>query len=133
MQETDVLQHEVKRLELERLQLSEEVQFRNDLEKGYAKRSAEQQTRLKTLKARSSALEQSMQQVLSQTAAQQKEWARKHARQMEDAALETTALKKLAIAQSKENRRLRGLAQEVLMQRNDVERFLLSSIYSVPQ
>ena len=133
MQETDVLQHEVRKLELERLQLSEEVQFRDDLERGYVKRNAEQQTRLKTLKERSSALEQSMRQVLVQTSAQQKEWARKYARQMEDAALERTALKKLAIVQSKENRRLRRLAQEVLVQRSDVERFLLSSIYSVLQ
>ena len=133
MQETDVLQHEVRKLELERLQLSEEVQFRDDLERGYVKRNAEQQTRLKTLKERSSALEQSMRQVLVQTSAQQKEWARKYARQMEDAALERTALKKLAIVQSKENRRLRCLAQEVLVQRSDVERFLLSSIYSVLQ
>lgn len=121
----------MRQLEIERRRLLEELQFRSDLEDGYAKRGAQQGAQLKVARSRSIALEESMKHLMRNTARQHQEWAQQHQRQMEDAALEIDALKKLVVAKGKENVALRRTAQEVLLQRSDVEKFLLSSIYMV--
>ena len=131
MQETTQLRHEVRQLDAERRRLGEEVQFRNDLEDGYAKRGAQQEMRLKALRSRASSLEKSLQNLVGESSKKLNECTRKYERRLEDARLEVTALKKLVVQKSKENASLRRVAQEVLLQRNDVERFLLSSIYAV--
>lgn len=63
VQETDVLQAEVKLLETERTRLLREVTLKSQLEEGYAKKGAQQNVAIKEASTRISVLEQSLQQV----------------------------------------------------------------------
>lgn len=51
--------------------------------------------------------------------------------QIADAAAETEALRRLVKLKTRELKNIRRLAQEVLLQRSDVETFLLSSLHMV--
>lgn len=118
-------------MERERLRLTEEVQYRRDLEDGFARRGAEQGIRLKAAQSRSNHLEQNLKQVLIESSNQKQDTERRFKRQIADAMLEISALKNLVMVKAKENATLRAAAQDVLLQRNDVERFLVSSIHIV--
>jgi F0F1-type ATP synthase membrane subunit b/b' len=131
VQETDVLTHEVKILEAERQRLTREVALKNELEGGYAKRGAQQAGVIKEAQGKILALDASMQQLMEDFENERVGILRTTQSQVSDAQAEAEALRRLVKLKTRELKNVRRLAQEVLLQRSDVEAFLLSSLHTV--
>ncbi|KAG2495412.1 hypothetical protein HYH03_006360 [Edaphochlamys debaryana] len=156
VQETEALQSEVRVLEESRSRLSREVALKTDLEAGYAARGARQAGALREAQARITALEGSLQQVggwgegvggagggnggalegsLQQVVTdfdrERQASAKAAAAALTDVQAEAEALRRLVKLKTRELKNVRRLAQEVLLQRSDVEAFLLSSLHAV--
>ena len=131
MNETDVLQHEVKILEADRARLIREVALKSELEEGYAKRGAKQSMAIKEAQSKIMTQEQSMQELMQGFERDKMALMRTTQSQLADAAAEAEALKRLVKLKTHELKSVRKLAQEVLLQRSDVETFLLSSLHMI--
>ncbi|GAX85577.1 hypothetical protein CEUSTIGMA_g12992.t1 [Chlamydomonas eustigma] len=131
VQETDVLQHEVRILEEERGRLMREVSLKSELESGYAKRGAKQSMAIKEAQAKIASLDQSMQQLMQEFDKERQAIMKNTQSQISDAQAEAEALRRLVKLKTRELKNVRRLAQEVLLQRSDVETFLLSSLHLV--
>jgi len=131
VQETDVLQKEVRILEEERGRLMREVGLKAELEGQYAKRGAQQNTAIKEAQAKISSLEASLQQLMSDFEKERHSLVKATQGQVGDAQSEAEALRRLVKLKTRELKNVRRLAQEVLLQRSDVETFLLSSLHQV--
>ncbi|KAL6746692.1 flagellar/basal body protein [Haematococcus lacustris] len=131
VQETDALQQEVRILEEERGRLMREVSLKAELEEGYAKRSARQASALREAGSKVSLLEGSLAQVMAEAERDRQALLRHSAAQVEEARAEGEALRRLIKLKTRELKNVRRLAQEVLLQRSDVETFLLSSLHLV--
>ncbi|KXZ47560.1 hypothetical protein GPECTOR_34g719 [Gonium pectorale] len=131
VQETEALQAEVRVLEDARARLTREVGLKTDLEAGYAQRGARQAAAIKEAQARISSLEGSLQQVLQDFDRERQASAKAAAAALADVQAETEALRRLVKLKTRELKNVRRLAQEVLLQRSDVEAFLLSSLHAV--
>ncbi|GLC47469.1 hypothetical protein PLESTB_000133900 [Pleodorina starrii] len=131
VQETEALQAEVRVLEESRARLTREVGIKTDIEAGYAQRGARQAAALKEAGARISALEGSLQQVVQDFDRERQAAAKAAAAALADVQAEAEALRRLVKLKTRELKNVRRLAQEVLLQRSDVEAFLLSSLHAV--
>ncbi|KAG2441078.1 hypothetical protein HXX76_003931 [Chlamydomonas incerta] len=131
VQETEALQAEVRVLEESRARLTREVGLKTDLEAGYAQRGARQAVALKDAQSRITALENSLQQVVSDFDRERQANAKATAAALADVQAESEALRRLVKLKTRELKNVRRLAQEVLLQRSDVEAFLLSSLHAV--
>ncbi|MEW5297752.1 MAG: hypothetical protein WDW36_000936 [Sanguina aurantia] len=131
VQETDVLQAEVRILKDERGRLSRELQLKVDLEQGYAQRGARQGMAIRDAAAKIIALEGSLQMVLAGFEQERASLGKAHVGAMAEVAAECDALRRLVKLKSRELKSIRRLAHEVLLQRSDVECFLLSSLHQV--
>ncbi|KAG2495413.1 hypothetical protein HYH03_006360 [Edaphochlamys debaryana] len=131
VQETEALQSEVRVLEESRSRLSREVALKTDLEAGYAARGARQAGALREAQARITALEGSLQQVVTDFDRERQASAKAAAAALTDVQAEAEALRRLVKLKTRELKNVRRLAQEVLLQRSDVEAFLLSSLHAV--
>ena len=118
-------------LEDDRKRLQREVYLKCELEKGFAKRGAMQSQQIKEAHSKISSLETSLQDVIHNMSNQKEDIVKRAAAQIEDAKTEAEGLRRLVKLKSREVRNIRRLAQEVLMQRSDVETFLLSSLQTV--
>ncbi|GLI63274.1 hypothetical protein VaNZ11_006179 [Volvox africanus] len=131
VQETEALQAEVRVLEEARARLTREVGLKTDIEAGYAQRGARQAAALKESQARISALENSLQQVVQDFDRERQASTKAAAAALADVQAEAEALRRLVKLKTRELKNVRRLAQEVLLQRSDVEAFLLSSLHAV--
>eukprot|EP00197_Chlamydomonas_leiostraca_P014815 CAMPEP_0202874320 /NCGR_PEP_ID=MMETSP1391-20130828/25171_1 /ASSEMBLY_ACC=CAM_ASM_000867 /TAXON_ID=1034604 /ORGANISM="Chlamydomonas leiostraca, Strain SAG 11-49" /LENGTH=436 /DNA_ID=CAMNT_0049555731 /DNA_START=78 /DNA_END=1384 /DNA_ORIENTATION=+ len=131
VQETDVLQQEVRLLEEERARLAREVSLKTELEVGYAKRGARQASGLKEAQSKIATLEGSLAQIMADSERERQALLANTATQVAEARAEGEALRRLVKLKTRELKNVRRLAQEVLLQRSDVETFLLSSLHTV--
>lgn len=131
VQETDVLQSEVRVLEDDRSRLLREVTLKSELEEGYAKRGAKQQQAIKEAQSKIASLEESLQQVIQEFEKERVAIRAQRDTTVAEANQEAEALRRLVALKTRELKNVRRLAQEVLMQRSDVETFLLSSLHQV--
>lgn len=115
----------------ERLRLSKELEFRVGLEEGFAERNARQRVQLRATQSKSESLEESMKQLVVNMTKIDEERKRKNDSQVKDLKLEAEALRKMIKAKNRECLTLRHLSQRILIQRKEVERFLLTSIHLV--
>lgn len=129
VQETDMLQQEVRLLEEERNRLTREVVLKSELEEGYAKRGAQQAITIKDAQSKVVTLEHSLQQVIQDFERERQAIQRTTQSQIADSQAESEALRRLVKLKTRELKNIRRLAQEVLLQRSDVETFLLSSLH----
>eukprot|EP00210_Caulerpa_lentillifera_P000691 g668.t1 len=130
-QETMALHRELRISEEERLRLNKEVELRMGLEEGYAERNARQGIQLRASQTKSESLEKSMKQLVVNMTKISEERQLRNERLVEDLKLETEALRKLIKSKNRECLTLRQLAQQILTQRKEVERFLITSIQMV--
>ncbi|KAF6252093.1 flagellar/basal body protein [Scenedesmus sp. NREL 46B-D3] len=129
--ESNALQAELKLLQAERGTLSREVALKQQLELGWAARAGQQAAALKQAQAKAATLEQSLQQVLSDFARERAGVVARAQAQVTAAGGEVDALRRLLRLKGRELQQLRRLAQQVLLQRTEVEIFLLSSLHQV--
>eukprot|EP00955_Chlamydomonas_euryale_P111011 366031-Chlamydomonas_euryale.AAC.15 len=131
VQETDALQGEVRILEQERQRLMREVALKAELEGGFAKRGAQQHMVIKEAHSKIHALDASMQQLMADFEKERQALAKTTGAQVAEACAQADALRRLVKLKTRELKNVRRLAQEVLLQRSDVESFLLSSLHHV--
>mmetsp|Transcript_7946 Transcript_7946/g.21214 ORF Transcript_7946/g.21214 Transcript_7946/m.21214 type:complete len:473 (+) Transcript_7946:53-1471(+) len=131
VQETDMLQGEVRLLEQERARLTREVKLKTELEEGYAKRGAKQAAAIKESAMKIATLEGSLGQVMEDAERERLALLQATHAQVSEAHAEMDALRRLVKLKTRELKNTRRLAQEVLLQRSDVETFLLSSLHLV--
>ncbi|KAI8465996.1 MAG: hypothetical protein J3K34DRAFT_74210 [Monoraphidium minutum] len=133
VQESDVLQSEVRLLEAERRRLLRELGLKAELEEGYARRGAAQGAALKQAQGRVAALEASVAQLLADFQAEKSDVLRQAEAQAAEGRDESEALRRLLRLKARELKALGRLAQEALLQRSEVEIFLISSLHQVRQ
>ncbi|GMH39630.1 hypothetical protein BSKO_07528 [Bryopsis sp. KO-2023] len=131
IEQSDELQQEVEMLEEARDRLQREVDLKCELEKGFASRGARQSQQVKDAQTKIGSLESSLQELLKDMARQKDEIEKRAHAEVEDAKAEVEGLRRLVKLKSRELKNIRRLAQEVLLQRSDVECFLLSSLQTV--
>lgn len=131
VQESDALHAEVRLLTCERALLNRELSVKTDMEASLALRAGQQAAALKEAQAKTASLEQSLAQVLSDFAAERVSVVASAASQVQAAQDEVDGLRRLLRLKGRELQQLRQLAQEVLLQRSEVEVFLLSSLHHV--
>lgn len=131
MKETDTLQSEVKILEEDRSRLMREMAIKTEMEEGFAKRGAKQGMVIKEAQAKIRNLEGSLQALSQQSKEERQALLQQTQHQLIDAKAEGEALRKLVKIRTRELKNIRRLAHEVLLQRSDVEIFLMSSLHQV--
>jgi len=131
VQETDELQHSKRILEEEKKKLDRELGLKKEMEDRYAKRSAQQALEIREFKDKVNALEKSLTQVVADMERERKILNEQSANNIDEATSEKEGLKRLVKLKTQELKNIRKLAQEVLVQRSDVESFLVSSLYQV--
>eukprot|EP00878_Enallax_costatus_P020445 GHUV01021618.1.p1 GENE.GHUV01021618.1~~GHUV01021618.1.p1 ORF type:complete len:529 (+),score=207.60 GHUV01021618.1:406-1992(+) len=131
VQESDALQSEVKLLQVDRARLAREVSLKQQLEEGWAQRAGQQAATLKEAQLKISTLEKSLQQVMADFAAERAGVVARAQAQVTASSSEVDALRRLLRLKGRELQQLRRLGQEVLLQRTEVEIFLLSSLHQV--
>ncbi|KAF8055841.1 MOV10L1 [Scenedesmus sp. PABB004] len=127
--ESDALQGELKLLAADRGRVARELALKQELEAGWAARAGQQAAALKEAQARAAALEASLAQLLADFAQERAAVVARAQGQVTAAAGEVHALRRLLRLKGRELARLRRLGQEALLQRTEVETFLLSSLH----
>ncbi|DBB12993.1 hypothetical protein WJX82_004975 [Trebouxia sp. C0006] len=125
------LDAEVKRLSSERQRLASEVQMKREMEQQYAKRCTLQAREGREGQQKIAALERSLQQVLADFDAERQMLLQNSGQQLAEAQAESNSLKRLIKLKTQELKNIRRLSHEVLLQRSDVETFLVSSLKQV--
>ncbi|KAK9829645.1 hypothetical protein WJX72_007066 [[Myrmecia] bisecta] len=131
IQETEELSSEVQILDAERQRLFREVQIKTEMEKQYAKRGTWQAREIREANDKVASLELSLGQVMKDFAAERQRLIHQTTKKLEEAETERAALRRLIKLKTRELKNIRRLAHEVLMQRGDVETFLISSLKHV--
>ncbi|PSC76586.1 flagellar basal body [Micractinium conductrix] len=130
-QEAEELQREMQALEGERAALLRDAALAGEMEAQYAKRGTLQAREIRDQKSKISTLEKGLARMAADFEAEKAALQAGLRAQLADAAAEQHALRRLLQVRTKELRQVRRLAQEVLLQRSDVEAFLVSSIQQV--
>lgn len=131
IQETDELQTEMRTIEDERVKLQRELNLKVEIEEQYAKRGAKQAKEIKDGYAKVSSLEQSLSTLMADFQREREAITQRALAQIAEAEQEQEALRRLVKLKSRELKNIRRLAHEVLLQRSDVEIFLVSALKQV--
>ncbi|KAL4434248.1 hypothetical protein ABPG75_000689 [Micractinium tetrahymenae] len=130
-QEAEELQREMKALESERAALLRDAELAGEMEAQYAKRGTLQAREIRDQKSKITSLEKGLARMAAEFESEKAALEAGLRAQLADAAAEQNALRRLLQVRTKELRQVRRLAQEVLLQRSEVEAFLVSSIQQV--
>ncbi|KAL3138080.1 hypothetical protein ABBQ38_005310 [Trebouxia sp. C0009 RCD-2024] len=125
------LDAEVKKLTAERQRLATEVQMKREMEQQYAKRCTLQAREGREGQQKIASLERSLQQVLTDIDTERQMLMQKSQQQLAQAEAESNSLRLSLKLKTRELKNIRRLAHEVLLQRSDVETFLVSSLKEV--
>ncbi|KAL4860135.1 Basal body-orientation factor 1 [Chlorella vulgaris] len=130
-QEAEELQREMKALDSERAALLRDVRLKEEMEALYAKRGTLQAREICAAHSKIGTLERGLAQMAADYELEKAELEQQLRAQLADAANEQDGLRRLLRLRTRELRHLRHLAQEVLLQRSDVEAFLVAGIQQV--
>ncbi|GAB4816705.1 hypothetical protein N2152v2_003751 [Parachlorella kessleri] len=130
-QEAEELNRDMKALEAQKARLLRDVKLRDEMEHQYALRGTLQAREIKDAASKISSLEKGMAVMALAFEQEKQQLVRELRTQLAEALTEQTTLRRLLKLRTKELNHVRGLAHEVLLQRTDVESFLLSSIQHV--
>eukprot|EP00887_Chlorella_sp_A99_P000647 scaffold5.g647.t1 len=130
-EEADELQKQMRALESERSGLLRDVRLKEELEQQYARRGTLQAREIRDAKSKISTLERGMVELATAHEQEKAVLSQELRAQLAEAVGEQASLRRLLRLRTTELHRVRRLAQEVLLQRSDVESFLISSILHV--
>lgn len=128
VQETSVLQKDKKNLEEENRVLTRELDIKREAEQGYAKRGSKQAQELKDTQKKISSLEKSLLQTVEEIKIEKEAMTKKSVQEKKTLEQERESLKRLLELKTRELKNIRKLAREVLVQRSNIETFLISSL-----
>eukprot|EP00873_Tetraselmis_striata_P041509 jgi/Tetstr1/461773/TSEL_006861.t1 len=131
IQETDELQAEMRTTEDERVKLQRELNLKMEIEEQYAKRGAKQAKEIKDGQQKVYSLEQSLSTLMTDFQREREAITQRALAQIAESEQEQEALRRLVKLKSRELKNIRRLAHEVLLQRSDVESFLVSALKQV--
>ena len=131
VQETSVLQRNKKRLEEENRVLTRELDIKKEAEQEYAKRGLKQAQELKDTSKKIQMLEKSLSQTVDELKGEKETLRKKGEKERRELQSEIEMCRRALKLKTRELKNIRKLAREVLMQRSNVENFLISSLTAV--
>ncbi|QDZ23483.1 basal body-orientation factor [Chloropicon primus] len=131
VQETSILQRDKKRLEEENKVLTRELDIKNEAEQEYAKRGLKQAQELKDTSKKIQMLEKSLSQSIDEMKGEKDTLRKKGEKEKRELQSELEMSRRALKLKTRELKNIRKLAREVLMQRSNVENFLISSLTTV--
>ena len=129
--ETDELQRARDSLLEEKKRLAREVDIKGEMEAQFAKRGSRQAKEISAANAKIRALERSLGQLTREFAREREALASKRKAEAANTQTELDDLRRLVSLKSRELKKIRRIANEVVRQRSDVERFLVDSLDAV--
>ena len=123
-QQNDVLRQQVKQLQLE-------VSLVQQKDEEFAKRGLRQTKQIRDMEAKNRSLERGLAQALRNAEVERAGWVSKHEQEVETARKEADTLRRTLTLQTQELKKIKALAQAIVEQRNDVERFFLEALDAV--
>ena len=131
VQETSILQRDKKRLEEENKVLNRELDIKKEAEQEYAKRGLKQAQELKDTSKKIHMLEKSLSQSVEEMKGDKDSLRKKWEKERRELQSELEMSRRALHLKTRELKNIRKLAREVLMQRSNVENFLISSLTTV--
>lgn len=131
VQETAELQRQKGKLEEENRALKRDLSLNEDQIQTYAKDRFKHSKEVKDLQSKVKNLEKSLAQVVKDFERERERLVHKGKADVEDSEVENSGLRKLLKLKDKEHTRIKRLAQDIIMQRTEVEQFFLESLEHV--
>lgn len=133
VKETDELHRAMQKMEIANKKMSREVELKNQMEMEYARRGSRQQRDMSKTMSKVQGLQSSLARVVRDREEERSSMVKQQQMQLDDMHAENEALKKQLRMRNKEMRTLRGLSQNVVDQRSELEQFFIDSLQIVKE